>query len=248
MKDKLLILGMGEKWRNTPIHRLTRQDFDVWGMSTAYKNESMFEIYEEDFTLWWEIHTLDTRSEEHLEWLKNCKIPLMMQEKFDEIPMSIKYPLDEILEKYNRRYFTCTMNYQIAYAMLVGYKEIHLYGVNMILGDDYVQRYSLEYWLGRAEQSGIKLVISEYSDLLKAPYLYGYEINNSLGVYIEKYISSKQYAIRGNLMKADMAISKVMEDYAILVGERDKFMKEIFARQGTHPQKYTAYEIEELEF
>jgi hypothetical protein len=64
----------------------------------------------------------------------------------------------------------------LAMAMDEGYKEIHLYGVDMANGSEYQdQRPSCEYFIGLARGAGIIVAIPSTSDLLKTPILYGYE-------------------------------------------------------------------------
>lgn len=239
-KDKLIILGMCPTWKDAPI---TNVQYDVWGMNNLWslferevKNETINYNPMEYIDLWWEIHTLETRKPEHLNWLKNINIvPVMMQKAFPDIPNSIEYPLEEILKKFKRRYYLCTMNYQIAYAIMQGYKEIIMAGFNMMMTDDFIQKWSVEYYLGRAEQKGINLIFPEGCDLLTSPKLYGYEASNTLGVYMQRYISAKE--------AEDLTKIKTILDYAldimgnmsVLYYDRKKFMKEIYDRHGLTP-------------
>ena len=166
---------------------------------------------------------------------------VIMQESFVNIPKSIKYPLNEIVQKFHSTYFLCTMNYQIALAMYLGYKELHLYGFNMIFNDDLIQRWSMEYWLGRAEQSGIKIVIPDDCDLLKCGALYGYEANNTLAVYIYKYMNELKKEVDWSISESIKSLQNAEKILKTLDGEQTKFTKEILNRHKIN------YEIREDE-
>ena len=116
--------------------------------------------------------------------------PVYMQDKFECVPTSVKLPFKEMLDTFKARgltgarYFTNSISYMLAYAifegMVVGHQwdEIHIYGVDMAVGDEYVaQRPSCEYWIGIAEGMGIKMYIPDASDLNKTAFLYAYEEN-----------------------------------------------------------------------
>lgn len=225
--DKLIILGRLSTWEDAPFDD---DSYEIWGTNQLWQDFIIKEKGRAD--LWWEIHTLETRNPEHIEWLKECDMPIMMQDEFKEIPNSVKYPLDIIIEAFNRRYFLCTMNYQIAYAIYMGYKEIHLHGFNMIMDDDLIQRWSFEYWLGRAEQSGIKLFIPDTCDLLNSPYLYGYEANNTLAVYIQRYMNELKTKSKLNIYRSITSLQEALDALIRLDSERPKFMEEVIKRHG----------------
>ena len=224
---KLAIVGLGTEWKYAPFYD---NSFEIWGMGSLWQLFGREGIGRAD--MWWDIHTLETRTPRQIEWLKNAEMPVMMQDKFEEIPYSTKYPLDEIVKKYKRRYFLCTFNYQIAYAMYEGYKEIHFYGVNMMLDDDLIQRWSVEYWLGRAEQSGIKIVLPGNCDLLNSPSIYGYEADNTLAVYIQKYMNELQISARLKLRDAIFDLEYARGQFEELFANREAFMREVIKRHG----------------
>ncbi len=88
------------------------------------------------------------------------------------------YPLKEIIAKFGTSYFSTTIPYMIAYAMLHGYEQIDLYGIDHVQHTSYVlEKCGVEYWTGRAEQAGIKVNVSKGSAICKTfnGKLYGYE-------------------------------------------------------------------------
>jgi hypothetical protein len=128
---------------------------------------------------WFELHIWDEWKLRHPgteEYLKTCGVPVYMHEINHNIPTSVKYPIEDIISRFNRKYFQSTVDYLIALALYEGFEEIHIYGVNMAASDEYGhQKPSAEYWLGRAEGMGVEIHLPESCDLLKGYFMYGYE-------------------------------------------------------------------------
>ena len=166
-------------------------DFEIWGLNDLYK-------YIPRYDRWFELHKADdvirehaagrmegrTSWEENLKALSEMKCPVYMEKVDPRIPMSMKFPLDKILDHFGKffldkqrvRYFTNSVSYMVALATMEEFKEIHLYGVDMSVGTEFSeQRASCEFWLGVALGRGIKLHIPEQSDLLMSMFLYAFE-------------------------------------------------------------------------
>jgi len=70
------------------------------------------------------------------------------------------YPLGEIRDRFGTDYFCSSIDYMLALALLEGAKEIHLYGVDMSMTDEYAhQKPSAEYWIGYARGMGVTVVV-----------------------------------------------------------------------------------------
>ncbi len=126
-------------------------------------------------------------------WLKNLQTPIFMQKAWPEVPMAVAYPLARILSEF-RPYFTNQPAYMIALAMTEGVESIGVFGCEYQHGSEYaVQRGSLEYWLGRAEQAGVRVVLpSRESALLSYPKgLYGYDSHDENGKLTGEYAPAK---------------------------------------------------------
>lgn len=112
-------------------------------------------------------------------WLAKNTVPIYMQEKYPDVPASIKYPKGRILTEFSdcRPYFTNHVAWMIAFAMTEGVEVIGLYGINYGVESEYMrQRGSAEFWIGRAVERGIRVVIPRQCTLLAEPgLLYGYE-------------------------------------------------------------------------
>ena len=103
-----------------------------------------------------------------------------MRKEFEEIPNSEAFPIEDVLEKFGY-YFTSQIGWMIGLAILEGFKEIHIYGADLAMEDEYMhQRPNCEYLIGWARGAGITVYIPRGSDLLKAGKLYGFEDNSPL--------------------------------------------------------------------
>jgi len=113
----------------------------------------------------------------HYEWLKtNTEVTVFMAEHFDDVPMSRRFPLEEMKEYFKGAewYFTTTISYAIAYAIYAGYKRIEIYGVEMETNTEYGhQRPCVAYWCGVAYGKGIE--VDFHSPQFYVSPLYGYE-------------------------------------------------------------------------
>lgn len=171
-------MGTSNTLKEAPIND---KSFEFWALNDMY-------ILPEGqaATRWFDIHGRRVQEAHvprggapgmtHLQGLKSLTVPVYMQEHFEEIPSSVKYPLEEMVKHFGRQYFKSTLDYMMALALYEGFKEIHLYGVNMADSIEYAhQRPSMEYWIGRAEGMGVKVVLPEGCDLLKGYFRYGYD-------------------------------------------------------------------------
>ena len=121
---------------------------------------------------------------------KKCQdlnIPLMSLREYKDMSQVIKYPLDEIVEKFHTNYFGSSIDLMFAYALYKEYEKINLYGVNMVIPGEYLnQKSSMEFWLGIAfglrlttGKPEVKVYAGKYSNVLKTfdGKIYGYNID-----------------------------------------------------------------------
>ncbi len=108
---------------------------------------------------------------------KRGNIPIYMQKAHADIPNSIKFPLEEIWQKFqpgSKPYFTSSCAYQLGLAMLMGYKKIEMYGYDMGSTTEYhYQKANFEYWIGLAHGHGFDVTLPGSSILTGE--LYGYD-------------------------------------------------------------------------
>jgi hypothetical protein len=113
--------------------------------------------------------------------------PVYMQQRHEDIPASVALPIKELSERFfpgEDPYFTSTPSYMIAMAIMEGYEEIGIYGIDLLQDEEYsYQRPGAEYLIGVARGMGIKVHVPKQSALCKANYLYGYTEPPDAGVF-----------------------------------------------------------------
>lgn len=171
LSNKLIIAGGGAN-----IHLIPYDGFEVWGI-----NDHAFNLKRVDVIF--DIHNEDTinsnyRTKNYIEKLKDFEGTVYMQKKQKDIPSSVKFPIEEIKERYGEFFFG-TFDYMMALAIEMGYEEIHLYGIDLAIQGEYAyQRPSAMYYIGLARGLGIKVTIPEGSGL-NTKGLYAYERNTA---------------------------------------------------------------------
>jgi len=180
-KNKVAILGTAYHYTSAPFDD---PEFEIWGVNDAYLMDGM-----KRWDRWFQIHDLSLYSarengvdfETMLAQYASWDCPVYMFEKYNLVPNAVKFPYEKLIQEFGE-YFNNTISWLIAFAMHEGFKEIHIYGVDMAKGTEFGnQRPSCEYFLGLARGRGIKVHIPEESQLLKTKYLYGYQEEESDG-------------------------------------------------------------------
>jgi hypothetical protein len=182
-KDKKTLALFGSAWSSGPWTPFG--EIDVWGMNELHRMPWCGKT-----TAWFQIHhkdrfTMELDHVDHWGWLQEeHPFPIYMQQVYDSIPSSVKYPLREVMGLIGNLYrgeekidklFSSTFNYQIALALYQGYERIELYGIEMLGEGEYNwQREMMGYWIGRAEGVGVEVWMPENCAVLKQP-LYGYD-------------------------------------------------------------------------
>lgn len=104
----------------------------------------------------------------------------------------IRYPIEEVIQRFPTGFFSNGVCYMIALALLKGVNEINFYGVNHsrldMLGEYTIQKPGVDYWLGVAMGLGVKCNIhgnmSEIGRTFKNE-AYGYRLSQE--AMVEKY-------------------------------------------------------------
>jgi len=141
--------------------------------------------------------------------INKLKIPIITPYKYEEIPLSKPFPLKECVKRFGLAYFSNTIAFMIAYALLNGAKEITLYGINQASSSEYFhERDAVTYWLGIANGMGVKVTISgDKSELLRGKDMFG---NNLLYGYHQTYdqIMSDEQRLGEQIIKRLMSPPK----------------------------------------
>lgn len=187
-KTKLAIVGCSDSRIYAPFED---ESWELWGVNNLFYHIKRWDK-------WFEIHQLtfdgktylrrgekDFRGEsvkDYLTHLGEMKTPIYMQKHWDEIPTSIAYPLNEVLEFFQTSYFTNTISWMIALGIYQEFEEIGIWGVDMAVDTEYHwQRPSCEYFIGyfdglcKGKGLKTKLYMPPQCDLCKARYMYAFQ-------------------------------------------------------------------------
>lgn len=170
---QLAICGTAETLKDAPFDDDT---YDIWACATCIghppfkRADAIFEIHPRE------------RWQQRTDQLNKFGATVYMPEVYPEIPKSKRYPIEDVLKMFPRRYFTNTVSYMLALAMLLDeYSVIGIYGVHFATNMEYAyERPNLEYYIGRAEGMGIQIEVPDTADIMHCSWLYGYEHSNSL--------------------------------------------------------------------
>lgn len=187
-----LIFNLGEDvelWGINAAHYFTfKQKEGKWLLrqQLTVKPVYWFQIHPKD---WSSLGNKPTgyfgRPKEHLDFLQQFPGTVWMKDQptIDEmgVPNGKPYPLEKILSLAGREYITSSFAFQLA---LVWYQHVHeknpvgtvyCYGINLTSLDEYShQKPCVEYWIGRLEEAGVKVVVPDGSALMKGS-IYGRE-------------------------------------------------------------------------
>lgn len=190
---KLAIVGFADTKTEAPFDN---PEFEIWGLNDLHNSIPRYDR-------WFDTHTRDNIDEDYklqrnqgqipnqnigLSGLRKLNVPVYMQDRYEDIPNSIKFPLAEMLAFWKERsltgynYLTNSISIMIAYALYEGvvtgnqWKEVSVFGVDMAVSGEYShQRPSCEYWIGIAEGMGVKVFIPPASDLCRCRFIYAFE-------------------------------------------------------------------------
>jgi hypothetical protein len=172
----VVILGTAGTKDQAP---LDDESFEVWAVSpyVSYPgvvSSNVDVLFEMHPVRYWGIPEITER-------LVSFDGPVVMQDHFEDIPNSVSYPIADVEEVFkipamgDDLYVTNTISYMVALAALMGYEEYHLYGVHMSHNTEYgYQKPNCEYYLGYLAALGKRIVIPAGGEILRTPYLYGY--------------------------------------------------------------------------
>jgi len=167
----ICIAGFAESTRE--MSNREPDDVEIWGLNRCYQFlkrwDRHFEVHEEDLVS----GKTGLRESGYLDMLKESNVPVYMLHPISDIPQAVPFPMDAIVERFGRRYFTTSIALMIAQACYEGCDELHIYGVDMSAYEEYsYQRPCVEYWLGIAVGLGIKVTVPKEAPVLQGP-MYG---------------------------------------------------------------------------
>lgn len=151
----LIILAMGFTNIECPY------DKEVWGVNKVYQFAKRLDL------LFFFDHPTN---EGCINWseLAQTDVPKISMWDLPNFKNLSRYPLQDIIDHFNSRYFANSIAYMLALAIYQGYTQIEMYGVDHSAQSEYVlAKGCVEYWIGRAQQAGIKVLLPTKSALCK---------------------------------------------------------------------------------
>jgi len=185
-KGKRTVAIVGSAWTTRGWAPYGEEGVEVWCFNEMHGQTGIGKP-----TRWFQMHPRSSWDKEHRfrhrEWLQSeHDFPIYMQQKYDDIPNVVRYPLREIQDKLlNRvwkgeeklkRIFSSSFVYGIALALYEGnFDRIELFGIEMLLDGEYAyQRESMSFWVGKADGMGVEVWMPEQCHLFELP-LYAYD-------------------------------------------------------------------------
>lgn len=211
MTKRVAIVGFAESSR--AFAPFDDPSVEIWGQNALYRPGFLKRA-----DRWFEIHNralIETplegrRPAGYMDWLRAFDGPVYMQQAWADIPNSARYPLERVADLVGP-YLTSSVAMMIGLAILEGFEEISLWGVDMAYEEYAGQRAGCEYLLGFARGRGITILLPETSPLLVAP-IYGYGNLNPEG----EHITDEQFATR--LEKLQTLRDTIAQDLAMIDG------------------------------
>jgi len=202
------------------------QGFEIWTMNHAPISwiprwDVLFEIHTMEHLR--QVAAHQTQPNDYLDWLSKQPgpgaeghRPIYMQQHFDGVPASLPLPREELNTWFAARgakvdgyfakdYYTSTISWMLAMAIMQGRQEIHMYGIDLLQDEEYFyQRAGAEYLAGFARGMGLKVYIPEQSAMCKANYTYGFTVPPEYGTFdpLAKYMEDKADILDSQQKKA----------------------------------------------
>jgi hypothetical protein len=188
-------------------------DMERWGMNRLHDVTDPA-----PFHRWFQLHPREVwdtpaRAKE-VSIYREGRCPVYLHQHYEDIPASVPFPKAEIEQRFNaylpklpdgqarlngESYQSTSVTWMIALALLEGFEEIHIYGVDMVTDEEYgYQRPCCEYWIGLAVGLGVRVVIPADSALCTQEWVYGYQMRPPHeGVISRDLLLSRRKGIMG---------------------------------------------------
>jgi hypothetical protein len=248
--------------------------FEIWVLNDLFRQvpkwDRMFEVHPREYLLrnTWKRPNGIVEGDEY--WKHLCSLPgpnagdkfspvYALTDYTPEMPASVAYPFDEVTAAYStphgeESYMTCTPALMLGLALLEGFQEIHLYGIDLVSdGSEYLyERPCMEYYIGLGRGMGRKIVIPKQSALCKSSYTYGRSFPVEKGTYgpLLSVIKTQTEKLEGELRRHEVGvgatqtalqivqvIDKWVEDNHLTAADKEALVKAWIAYSVEQKQK-----------
>lgn len=210
---KLAIVGTHPDTRgNAPFDN---PDFEIWVFNEAPQADwckrwdAVFQLHVPDVYM----SPANYSNPNHWPWLQQPhKGKVIWMQDYDElVPSSRRYPLQEIIDTLpgaSRMQFTSSPVFALALALYLGYKEIHVWGVELSSNTEYGRQLpGWMYWCGVADGMGVDLQIHSGEKHFE-PIVYGWSPEVQLG---QKYYQERAAMMGEKASDAQKELNKARD-------------------------------------
>lgn len=150
MKE-LIIAGLGETRNQCPYD----SGIELWSVNNAYDFLNVKQIDK--------LFVVDEINDLEFDYIKlshqKCIVSSIPYPDHPEWPIEI-YPIREILDHFQTRFFASAIAYMMALAIYQGYERIYFFGIDHLTTDAYViEKGCVEFWMGWARGMGVEVVV-----------------------------------------------------------------------------------------
>lgn len=159
------------------------KDWKIWSLCYNYnkfkRGDKWFEIHHEDVLTQAGLHP------QAIEDLQKFKSDVIAFGKTKMFPEATPFPFQLCIQQFPRKYFTSSISWMLALAILTVQAEstkhgvmgeISIHGVHMTDTDEYAfQKGAIEYLVGYCDAKGIKVTVDRGSPICRTPRMYAYE-------------------------------------------------------------------------
>ena len=104
---------------------------EVWTVNRGFRA-----FYHDVLFLMDDLRWVAKKKPDYAKWLKKHDKPIITSTAYPEFPMSVEYPLQEVMETIQDDLFTVnTIAYMVAYAIHIRVKEVSIYGADFCYPD-----------------------------------------------------------------------------------------------------------------
>lgn len=145
-----------------------RKGVEVWAHNDVTKYGDVHRRVRSEYTRWFNLHSrvwMTTRYPKSFDWhlRQDGRRPFYTQKRWRDIPGCVPFPRKQIQKAFAtttgpNRYFTCTVAWKIALAIVEGFERIECWGFTFgnKPGEHYAQqRPCFFYWVQQARDRGI---------------------------------------------------------------------------------------------
>lgn len=158
---RVRLFGCAPGVERAPVDR----EIETWCINNPWAQRRYRHGVLGEWTHWFNVHTIRhmqlayPRGYAYLQ-RKRDRGPIYLQDVDPTIPLSVKFPKDELLKFFGHRYFTCSAAWQIAFAIWQGVTYLEIWGHRMtVQGEHAHQRAGFLFWVREARQRGMEVVV-----------------------------------------------------------------------------------------